>query len=144
MDKTTPPIIIETVFNVSVETVWSAITNLSEMTQWFFDNIPGFEPIVGFKTSFLVSSEERNFRHLWEVTEVIPKRKITYTWVYEEYDGKSESIFEVSEYNGLSKLTITCIVLEDFPKGIPEFTSESCKGGWNYFMNRLKIYINRV
>lgn len=139
-----PPIIVKEVCNVSIETVWNVITNLDEMTQWFFDNIPTFKPVVGFKISFLVSSEERNFTHLWEVTEVIPKQKMTYSWAYEEYDGKSESIFEISEYNGKSELTISCVILEDFPNGIPEFTRESCKGGWDYFMNRLKNYINRV
>ena len=43
-----------------------------------FNNIEDFKPKVGFKTRFNVKSEERNFLHLWEITEVDPFKKIVY------------------------------------------------------------------
>lgn len=144
MDNRAEPIITKETFNVSKETIWKAITDLSEMTQWFFDNIPNFKPEVGFETEFLVSSTERDFTHIWKVTEVIPNQKIAYTWNYKEYEGESKSIFEITENGNEATLTITCVGLENLPNDIPEFTRESCQGGWNYFMNRFKEYINKV
>ncbi|WP_052503479.1 SRPBCC domain-containing protein [Lacinutrix sp. Hel_I_90] len=106
-----------------------------------FNNITEFKPKVGFETAFLVSSEERDFTHLWKVTEVMPNKKIAYTWQYKEYSGKSISSFEISEDKNQSTLKITCTGLETFPDTIPEFSRESCEQGWSYFMNRLKGYI---
>lgn len=141
MDNRSAAIITEQVFNVPEKQLWSAITRKDEMSQWFFNNIPEFEPKVGFETSFLVSSEERDFTHLWKVTEVIPDKKIAYTWQYKEYLGQSKSSFEISENINQSTLKITCTGLETFPGTIPEFSRESCQQGWRYFMNRLKGYI---
>lgn len=41
------PIIVEEKFNKDIRSVWKVITELDQMKQWFFDNIPAFEPRVG-------------------------------------------------------------------------------------------------
>ena len=71
------PIVVEQSFHNSTEEVWSAITELKQMLEWFFDNIEEFQPKIGFKTSFSIQSGERTFTHLWEITEVVPLQKIT-------------------------------------------------------------------
>lgn len=128
------PIIVEHLFNQSIEHVWKAITQVDQMTQWFFDNIPAFEPVVGFKTQFSVFSEKREFAHLWEISEVIPKKKIVYNWKYESYPGDSFVIFELIKHHHQTKLRLTTKVVADFPDDIPEFKWESCLAGWNYFI----------
>ncbi len=136
------PIIVEETFNVTIETVWKAITNIDEMKCWFFENIPDFKPEVGFKTQFNVQSEDRNFLHLWTVTEVELFKKIVTNWKYEEYSGDSFVYFELFEENNYTKLRVSTVVTENFPDNIPEFKSESCREGWNYFIkDRLKNYI---
>lgn len=72
------PIVVDQWFAASIEAVWSAITDIDEMRQWYFDNIPGFKPEVGFETQFTVFNEGRVFPHLWTVTEVVPLGKIAY------------------------------------------------------------------
>jgi uncharacterized protein YndB with AHSA1/START domain len=142
MKKTDPPIIVKESFQSSVEKVWSAITQLEEMTQWYFENIPSFQAKVGFETQFPVQSEDRVFTHLWKVTEVIPFQKITYTWTYKEYAGDAYVTFDLIENDNHVTLAVSLIVTEDFPTGIPEFTRENCIGGWEYFIgNRLKAYL---
>lgn len=136
------PIIIEQFFNSPIELVWNAISNVKEMRKWFFDNIPDFKPEVGFETQFNIKSEERNFFHKWRIRNVIPKKMIEYNWSYDVYPGNAFVIFELSEVNSSTKLTLTNIVTEDFPEDIPEFKRESCIGGWTYFINnRLKEYL---
>tara|TARA_R110001583_G_scaffold35585_1_gene118161 strand:+ start:13144 stop:13581 length:438 start_codon:yes stop_codon:yes gene_type:complete len=135
------PVIVEQSFQASVTIIWEAITDIHKMNYWFFDNIPDFKPKVGFKTQFKVHSEKRIFTHLWTVTEVEPLKKIVTNWKYEEYSGNSFVHFELLEQNNGTMLRITSIVAESFPTDIPEFKSESCRSGWNYFIDRLKNYI---
>ncbi len=128
-------IIVEQNFNVSKEKLWEAITNQKLMIQWFFENIPSFEPKVGFETRFVVESESRVFPHVWKIIEVIPYQKIAYQWSYDGYEGDSVVTFEIAKSEKGSLLKVTHLVTKDFPDDIPEFKRESCQGGWNWFVN---------
>lgn len=144
MKKNDEPIIVEASFKSPVETVWNSITAIDLMRQWYFENIPSFKAEVGFKTQFNVISEGRNFLHMWEITEVVPLKRIAYSWKFNEYAGEGLVVFELSAQNDLTKLKLTNSVLESFPDGIPEFTRESCIGGWEYFIqHRLKEYLEK-
>lgn len=143
MKVTDHPVVVEQVLNNPANEVWQAITEIGQMRQWFFENIPDFKPEIGFKTHFEVRVEDRTFTHLWKVTEVIPLKKIAYNWKYKEYPGDSFVIFELLEENGDVRIRLTSKVIEDFPDHIPEFLRESCVQGWNYFIRgRLKGYMN--
>jgi uncharacterized protein YndB with AHSA1/START domain len=142
MKKTDELIIVEETFDSPIESVWNSLTEINEMHKWYFDNIPNFKPEVGFKTQFNIKSEERNFLHQWEVTDVVPFKKLKYSWEFEGYNGKSTAEFELSKEGNLTKLKLSVDVLEDFPDDIPEFRRESCIGGWYYFIHeRLKNYL---
>ncbi|MDB4285769.1 SRPBCC domain-containing protein [bacterium] len=130
------PIIVEKTFETSINAVWSALTDLDEMKQWFFENIPAFAPAVGFETAFAVHSGDRIFTHLWKVTEVILHQKITYNWKYLEYPGDSFVTFEFTEEGNQVKRKLTLDVVEDFRDDVPEFTRESCVEGWEYFLGK--------
>jgi uncharacterized protein YndB with AHSA1/START domain len=143
MKTTDTPIIVEQIFNSSVKSVWNAITEISQMRQWYFENIPAFKPEVGFETQFNVQSNDRNFLHMWKVTEVQYLKMIKYSWVFKDYSGKSTTNFELFKQDNQTKLRLTVDVLENFPDDIPEFKRESCIAGWNYFINnRLKDFLN--
>jgi len=136
------PIIVEQIFHTPINTVWSAITNVEQMKQWFFENIDAFKPEVGFETQFVVQNEDRKFTHLWKITEVLPHKKITYNWKYKEYPGDSFVTFELIEENSHVTLRLSHKVAEDFPTDIPEFERESGVQGWNYFIRKnLKEYL---
>jgi uncharacterized protein YndB with AHSA1/START domain len=144
MKTSDEPIIVEQSFNQSTEIVWNSITEIGQMRQWYFENIPAFKPVVGFETQFNVRSEERNFLHMWKVTEVQPMKMIKYSWEFEEYPGKSTAAFEILKENNQTKLRLTVEILEDFPDDIPEFKRESCIAGWEYFINiRLKEFLEK-
>jgi len=139
------PIIVEQILNASISDVWDAITELDQMKQWFFENIPYFKPEIGFETKFNVHSNGRDFMHLWKITEVVPEEKITYNWKYEVYEGDGLVTFELFEEKGQTMIRLTNLGLESFPRDIPEFSRESCEGGWDYFIRqRLKYYIEKA
>jgi uncharacterized protein YndB with AHSA1/START domain len=90
------PIVLEQTFNSSIESVWNAITEIEQMRQWYFENIPAFKPEIGFETQFNVQSNHRNFLHKWKVTELQHLKLITYSWKFEDYPGKSTGNRNVS------------------------------------------------
>ena len=142
MTDLSEPIIVEQVFDASKETVWKAITECDQMVKWFFDDIPDFNPEVGFKTRFNVSTGERDFLHLWTITEAIPEQKIVYDWRYEDLPGVGKVTMELFEDKDGTRLRLTNEGLESFPRDVPEFTREACIGGWGYFIQgNLKKYL---
>ncbi|WP_378173275.1 SRPBCC domain-containing protein [Aquimarina sp. SS2-1] len=144
MKTTDVPITVEETFTVSIDKVWKAITDVKEMRLWFFDTIESFIPEVGFETQFLVQVEDRKYTHCWKITEVIPNKKITYTWSYEEYPGDAYVTFELFKEDEGTRLILSLTVTQDLPSDIPEFTRESCQQGWNYFIGeRLKTYLGK-
>ena len=132
-------------YKATIAEVWNAITVLDEMHQWYFENIPDFKAELGFKTSFHLRNEDRDFTHQFELTEVNPMKKLAYSWTFLEHPGKSISTFKIEEDQGdYTQLTIHIQVLEDFPTHIPEFQREACVGGWNYFLGqRLMNYFEK-
>lgn len=142
MRKCDEPVVVEQAFNATVESVWRSITELDEMRQWYFENIPAFKAEVGFETQFNVQSGGRDFLHLWRVTDVVPMQRLVYDWRYDACPGDAFVVFELTEEGHLTTLRLTVEVREDFPEGIPEFRRESCIAGWEYFIKeRLKEYL---
>lgn len=145
MKKTDPVIIVESKINAKVDQVWAAITELDQLKKWFFDNIPSFEPKVGFETSFIVDAGERLFDHRWKIIEVEKNSKISYNWRYAGYAGDSNVHFELFPQDENTLIRLTTEIIEDFPQDIPEFRMESCIGGWNYFIKeRLPKYLETL
>lgn len=128
------PIIVEQSFNSTIGDLWEAISNSEKMKQWFFGEIHSFVPEIGFKTQFNVKAESRDFMHVWEITELIPMKKMVISWKYAGIKGDAFVHFELFEEEGGSKLRLTNMGLESFPQHIPEFSRESCIGGWEYFI----------
>ena len=145
MTEPTEPIIVEQTFDVPSESLWQAISDHSQMIQWFFDNIPDFQPEAGFKTEFNIRAGDRDFHHLWTIIESVPGQKLVYDWRYKDLPGVGIVTFEVSSQGNGSRLRVTNDGLESFPTDIPEFSRDSCQAGWEYFIQgNLQDYLNRV
>ncbi|NND93562.1 MAG: SRPBCC domain-containing protein [Flavobacteriales bacterium] len=122
--------------------VWNAITLPERMKEWYFEQMPDFKAEVGFETSFLVENEGRRFPHIWNVKEVEPRSRLGYEWTFTGYEGASYALFELNEIPSGTRLTLRCTGLETFDQKIHEFREESCRAGWEYFLNkRLKEYL---
>lgn len=142
MKTTDEPIVFKRTYPKPIAEVWAAISYLPRMHEWYFTEIPAFEAKVGFKTQFNIQAPSQDFLHQWEVLEVEEGIKLVYKWKFENVLGASTTTWELQKSEGGTELTLTNHVLEDFPDEIPEFTIESCKGGWDYFINeRLADYL---
>jgi uncharacterized protein YndB with AHSA1/START domain len=129
------PLVIERIFNANVATVWRAISNKEDMKKWYFD-LPEFKAEIGFKFDFSGGKDPAHpYRHLCQVTTVIPGKKLAYSWRYEGYDGTSIVTFELFEEGDKTKLKLTHEGLETFPVGNPDLAKENFAEGWNHIIN---------
>jgi len=72
---------------------------------------------------------------------VIPEQKLTYSWIYDGYEGCSYVTFELSDENGNTRLTLTHTGLDTFPI-IPDFAIQNFEAGWNDIINNsLKTFL---
>jgi uncharacterized protein YndB with AHSA1/START domain len=136
------PVTINQLLDAPVRKVWDALTLHDQMIRWFFENIPEFEPEVGFQTRFPVYSGERIFTHVWKILEVVPLKKILYQWSYTEYPGESKVTFELTDQENQTRLIVRHEGLESFSQEIPEFSRENCRAGWTFFIQeRLPLFL---
>jgi len=122
------PFVIERTYNATAEKVWQAITDKNQMKQWYFD-LKEFKPEVGFEFQFYGGTPEKQWLHLCKVTEVIPMKKLTYSWRYDNYEGNSFVTFELFPEENKTRLKLTHSALETFPD-IPELRKENFAEGW--------------
>ena len=101
----TEAIEIERTFNAPVARVWQALTDVDQMRQWYFD-LKEFRPEVGFEFEFVVEHEGNSYHHLCKVTEVIPQKKIAYTWRYKGEPGNSLVTLELFDEGEKTRLKL--------------------------------------
>lgn len=138
------PVVIERTFNAPINRVWSAITDKEKMKEWYFD-LEEFKPQVGFKFQFEGGTEEKCYLHLCEVTEVVPGKKLQYSWKYDGYAGNSFVTFELFDLGNQTKLKLTHTGLGTFPESNPDLARENFVGGWEDIIGRsLKQYLENL
>lgn len=130
------PFIIERTYNAPIEKVWKAITDKEDMKQWYFD-LEEFKAEPGFEFRFYGGTPEKQYLHLCKVTEVIPGKKLTYSWRYDGYEGNSFVTFELFDEGDKTRLKLTHAGLETFPSGNPDFAKENFIAGWTDLIGRL-------
>jgi len=116
-------VVIERTFNAPVGRVWKALTDVEEMRQWYF-NLKQFKAEVGFEFH-----EGTTYHHLCKVTEVIPEKKLAYTWRYKGHEGDSLVTFELFADGNKTRLKLTHTGIETFPK-TPAYARKNFEAGW--------------
>lgn len=137
------PFIIERTYNVPAAKVWRAITDKDQMKQWYFD-LAEFKPEVGFAFSFYGGDENKQYLHLCRVTEVVPGKKLVYSWQYEGDPGVSYVSWELFEEGTNTRLKLTHSGLDTFSKDDPALARENFEQGWNYIVGTsLKEFLEK-
>jgi uncharacterized protein YndB with AHSA1/START domain len=136
------PIIVERTFDAPVGRVWTALTDVNEMRQWYFD-LKEFKPQVGFEFEFIVEHEGNSYHHLCRVTEVVPQKKIAYSWRYKGEPGDSLVSIELSPEGQRTRLKLTHSGVETFPK-TPAYARKNFEAGWTAIVGtELKQFVEQ-
>lgn len=134
--------------NASPETVFRAISDPAELTNWFPD-VAVLEPKVGgkMKFSFLKDLPRKpmkmpcDFFNEGQIVEFVENKKLAYTWKWKDVPGFAETIVTWDlEQIGANKTRLT-LTHTGFTGKEPDFVS--MKGhdeGWLFYLDHLKSY----
>ena len=137
------PVVKEVLLDAPVSRVWKAITEKDEMKHWYFD-LEKFEAVPGFEFQFTGGTDEHSYLHLCRITEVIPQKKLAYTWKYDGYPGESEVSFELVPEGNKTRLKLTHTGLETFPKDNKDFAKENFRQGWEEIIGKsIREYVEK-
>jgi uncharacterized protein YndB with AHSA1/START domain len=128
--KQVQPLVLERIYAAPVAAVWSALTDSAQMKQWYID-WKGFKPEVGCEFSFDANKNGTIYVHLCQVKEVIPNKKISYSWRYQGHEGNSLVTWELFDEGENTRLKLTHEGLETFTV----FKRENFLQGWTHFVN---------
>jgi uncharacterized protein YndB with AHSA1/START domain len=133
------PVVFERTYNAPIAKVWKAITSKEDMKHWYFD-IAEFKPEVGFEFSFVGGEEGgEQYVHLCKVLEVIPQKRLKYSWRYQGYEGNSFVTWELfSEGKSKTRVKLTHEGLETFPK-TKDFARECFVEGWTSLIGAMLL-----
>ncbi len=134
----------ERTYNAPVAKVWAAITDKAKMKEWYFD-VDGFKPEAGFIFRFTGGPPDgEQFLHLCEVLEVIPNKKLSHSWRYDGYEGKSILTWELFDEGGKTRVKLTHTGLDTFPAEKSDFAIHNFNEGWTYILGTgLKDYLEK-
>ena len=116
-------------FDAPAEKIWQAITDKNQMKVWYFD-LPEFRAEVGFEFQFIGGPEDRQYLHICKITEVVPGKKLTYSWRYDGYEGESFVTFSLTAKGDKTLLRLTHRGLETFPASNLDFAKGNFSVGW--------------
>jgi uncharacterized protein YndB with AHSA1/START domain len=142
-ETTADAIILERTLNAPVARVWKALTDIDQMREWYFD-LKEFKPEVGFEFEFIVEHQGNSYHHLCRLIEVIPERKIAYTWRYKGEQGDSLVTFQLSPEGERTRLKLTHTGIETFPR-TPAYARKNFENGWKAIVDsELRPFVERT
>ena len=130
-------VVVERTIDAPVEKLWMAISDPVVMKEWYF-NVPDFRPVVGTKFQFLEGPPDKKYLHLCEVVEVVPERRLAYSWRFEGMPGESVVTFELTPEGNKTKIKLTHAGVESFAvSGDPNVSKASFTAGWTDLITRM-------
>jgi uncharacterized protein YndB with AHSA1/START domain len=141
-ENTAEAIIVERTFNAPIARVWKALTDVDQLREWYFD-LKEFKPEVDFEFEFLVEHDGTKYHHLCGIVEVVPQKKITYTWRYKGEPGESLVTIELTPVGDRTRLKLTHSGIETFPK-TQAYVRGNFEQGWTTIIgSQLKQFVER-
>lgn len=124
------PLVVETIINAPVSKVWEALTTAEDISKYMMP-LKEFKPETGFEFKFIGHDEDGNeYPTSCKVVEVIPNKKLSYTWSFDAFPSYSLVTYELFEENEKTNVKLTHEGLENIPAGHPEASKERHLEGW--------------
>ncbi len=138
----TTPIIIDIDLKAPIEKIWKALTNKSDLNEWFFE-VDDFELEIGSHFKFYIGGEEEKYEHICKILIIKENREFSYSWKYPDYAGTSIVTFELSK-TGINKthLSFSHACTEIFSRQKAFLSHQYYIDQWNEKINiALKEYV---
>ena len=133
--------------DASAETIFQALTAEDELTQWFPD-VAVLEPKVGGKVRFTFYAKktenlDKDFYPNGEITEFVPNRKLSYTWIPQGIPDFPKTIVSWTLYEISKNKTKVELIHSGFT-GKPQELFREHHTGWDYFAERLVKHCQKL
>jgi uncharacterized protein YndB with AHSA1/START domain len=126
-------------FAAPIEKVWEAISNKDVMKKWYFD-IPDFKLEVGTKFTWYGGPPEKQWLHAGVVKEIIPMKKLSYSWSYPGHTGEGLAIWELTSISSnKTKLNFKFEIITPFDPQEEDLARKNFVFGWNEFINKVLV-----
>ena len=137
-------VIIKQRVNAPIDKVWNAITDRSQMKEWYFD-IADFKADLHTEFSFYEPGGENKYQHHGEILEVIPKAKLKHSWSYPEISKEKTIVkWNLQDEGDKTLVILTHKGLENFVHLGEEFSKDAFDKGWTEIVSiKLKNYMER-
>jgi len=135
---------LQTEYPHPIQQVWRALTEPNLMGQWIM-NFPGkgwteegmktdFRPVVG--ATYRMDAEPKGWRGyvVGEVLEVVPKKRLVYTWAHSPYQDANPARIEFT-LDPTAKGTHLRMVQTGFPGFKGWFVLKMAKMGWKKMLS---------
>jgi len=123
------PVVKEVTLHAPASKVWKALTDKNELRNWYFD-IKDFKPKVGYSFKFYGEKEGKKFPTSCIITEVEKRKKISYTWSYDQYPAITKVTFGLSDEGNKTTVRLIHEGLERIPTEDKDFSRSSHEEGW--------------
>ncbi len=137
-------VVIKQKVNAPVEKVWKALTDKTQMKEWYFD-IPDFELGTHKEFNFFEPGGEKRYHHRCEILELVPNVKFKHTWTYPEFSHDKTIVkWELEKDGEQTVIRITHKGLENFSHLGKDFQKESFENGWTEILGKsLKDFVEK-
>lgn len=129
----------EVIINAPASKVWKALTEKNLVDKWFMPP-ENFKAEVGNTFHMTGSKDGVTYPHTCTITELIPEKKLSYTWNMTVIDGETLVTWELQEQDGSTKLTLTHKGWDKVKFNTAELSLNDYHNGWNHFTNKLKEF----
>jgi len=123
------PLVVERTLAAPVDRVWAALTDPDSLRGWFFE-VKGFAPKLGAEFRFTGEKDGEKYHHRCRITTVAPRKKLAFTWQYENQEGSSQVTIELVAAGARTKLRLTHEGLASFA----HLQRADFQKGWTYFI----------
>ena len=133
-------IVKEHEFNQSIDKVWSAISNESEISEWFIK--ADFKAEKGYAYTFTASEEKGCLTITGEVKEASPYT-LVYTWVVADTNVETTVKWVLKKTENGTNLYLEHSGISNYPDDSAVAMFNSFSGGWADCVNQLEKYVNQ-
>lgn len=136
----TQPFVKELTLNAPISKVWGAITEQQQIAKWLMPS-ENFKLEKGnvFK---MMGGKEHNIVHICKIIEIIPEKKLSYTWAVENMLSDTLVTYELEEQDDKTKLTLTHSGWDKVTLAKPGADRDAYNNGWDQVLPGLKKYID--
>jgi uncharacterized protein YndB with AHSA1/START domain len=133
------------VYKNSPEEVWKALSDEQALQKWFFP-VRNYQFEVGKEFTFHESEDSDKFLHKCRFTEIVPMKRIAYSWAFpERSQGSSVVTWTLEPQGAFTKVMLTHSGLETFADAGDDFKPENFQFGWDHFVHDvLRLYLNGI